>query len=83
MSFIVSKFNVIYLSNFSNSIYFSCASDNTTMQFGGLVSTSNTYDNLTSEVTINTDTMVIWTMGIEPFMGTVNNEEITSSIDNK
>ncbi|XP_019883859.1 thiamin pyrophosphokinase 1 [Camponotus floridanus] len=57
--------------------------NNTTMQFGGLVSTSNTYDNLTSEVTINTDTMVIWTMGIEPFMGTVNNEEITSSIDNK
>lgn len=53
------------------------------MQFGGLVSTSNTYDNLTSEVTINTDTMLIWTMGIEPFMGTVNDDEITSSIDNK
>ncbi|XP_011700148.1 PREDICTED: thiamin pyrophosphokinase 1 [Wasmannia auropunctata] len=36
---------------------------NTTMQFGGLVSTSNTYED--SEVTVNTDTPVIWTMGIE------------------
>ncbi|KYM98716.1 Thiamin pyrophosphokinase 1 [Cyphomyrmex costatus] len=34
-----------------------------TMQFGGLISTSNTYEN--SKVTVNTDTPVIWTMGIE------------------
>lgn len=80
-SFIVSKFNVTYLSNFSNSICISYASDNTTMKFGDLVSTSNTYDN--SEVTVNTDTTVIWTMGIEPFMEAINNEAITPSIDNK
>lgn len=53
------------------------------MQFGGLISTSNTYDNLTSEVIINTDTMVIWTMGIEPLIKATNNEKITSSVDNK
>lgn len=70
------------MNNFSNSICFSYALDNTTLQFGGLVSTSNTYDNLTSEVTINTDTIVLWTMGIEPLMEAVNNEE-TLSIDNK
>ncbi|KAM0729600.1 Thiamine pyrophosphokinase 1 [Formica fusca] len=55
--------------------------NNTTMKFGDLVSTSNTYDN--SEVTVNTDTTVIWTMGIEPFMEAINNEAITPSIDNK
>lgn len=42
------------------------------MQFGGLVSTSNTYAN--SEVTVNTDTSVIWTMGIEPLTEAINNE---------
>ncbi|KAL6262291.1 hypothetical protein P5V15_007385 [Pogonomyrmex californicus] len=45
---------------------------NTTMQFGGLVSTSNTYED--SEVIVNTDTSVIWTMGIEPFRESINNE---------
>ncbi|KAG5348443.1 TPK1 pyrophosphokinase, partial [Acromyrmex charruanus] len=40
----------------------------TTMQFGGLISTSNTYVN--SKVTVDTDTPVIWTMGIE-FLGRV------------
>jgi len=38
------------------------------MQFGGLISTSNTYED--SKVTVNTDTPVIWTMGIE-FLGRV------------
>lgn len=37
--------------------------NNTTMQFGGLISTSNTYEDC--EVTVNTDTSVIWTMGID------------------
>lgn len=40
----------------------------TTMQFGGLISTSNTY--VDSKVTVDTDTPVIWTMGIE-FLGRV------------
>ncbi|XP_029162446.1 thiamin pyrophosphokinase 1 [Nylanderia fulva] len=46
--------------------------NNTTMEFGGLVSTSNTYE--TSEVTINTNTSVIWTMGIEPLIEAISNE---------
>ncbi|XP_011870116.1 PREDICTED: thiamin pyrophosphokinase 1 isoform X2 [Vollenhovia emeryi] len=37
--------------------------NNTTMQYGGLISTSNTFESC--EVTVNTDTSVIWTMGIE------------------
>lgn len=44
------------------------------MQFGGLVSTSNTYDKY-PEVTINTDISLIWTMGIEPLMNTINDME--------
>ncbi|XP_014472216.1 PREDICTED: thiamin pyrophosphokinase 1 [Dinoponera quadriceps] len=43
---------------------------NASMIFGGLVSTSNTYDNC--EVTVDTDTPVTWSMGIEPFRETVN-----------
>lgn len=39
-------------------------SDRATLQFGGLISSSNTYDDC-SEVTINTDSPVVWTMGIE------------------
>lgn len=49
--------------------------DNATLQFGGLVSSSNTYDNC-SEVTINTDSPVIWTMGIEPLQKNTSNYEI-------
>ncbi|XP_071650716.1 thiamine pyrophosphokinase 1 [Temnothorax longispinosus] len=46
--------------------------NNSTMQFGGLISTSNTYEN--SEVTVNTDTSVIWTMGIESLKDNANDE---------
>ncbi|XP_076220934.1 thiamine pyrophosphokinase 1 isoform X2 [Nomia melanderi] len=46
---------------------------NTTMQFGDLVSTSNTYDNC-SEVTVNTDSILMWTMGIEPLVKKTKNE---------
>lgn len=46
--------------------------DNTTMQFGGLISTSNTYKD--SKVTVNTDTSVIWTMGIEFLKNNVHDE---------
>ncbi|CAL7935728.1 unnamed protein product [Xylocopa violacea] len=49
--------------------------DNATLQFGGLISSSNTYDNC-PEVTVNTDSPVVWTMGIEPFQKSVNNYEI-------
>ncbi|XP_076682552.1 thiamine pyrophosphokinase 1 isoform X1 [Andrena cerasifolii] len=52
--------------------------NNATMQFGGLISSSNTYDNC-SEVTVSTDSPVIWTMGIEPVIESMNNYEIQSS----
>ncbi|KAL6443866.1 hypothetical protein ACFW04_001718 [Cataglyphis niger] len=55
--------------------------NNITMKFGDLVSTSNTYNN--SEVTVDTDTTVIWTMGIESFIEAINNEAVTPSINNK
>lgn len=45
--------------------------DNGFMQFGGLVSTSNTYDKC-PEVTVNADVSLIWTMGIEPLMNSEN-----------
>ncbi|XP_012230818.2 thiamine pyrophosphokinase 1 isoform X2 [Linepithema humile] len=46
--------------------------NDTTMHFGGLVSTSNTYNK--TEVTVNTDTSIIWTMGIELLREAINNE---------
>ncbi|KAK2583349.1 hypothetical protein KPH14_009347 [Odynerus spinipes] len=54
--------------------------DNASMQFGGLVSTSNTYDKC-PEVTVNTDVSLIWTMGIELLMNTVNNVGNSSTHD--
>lgn len=63
---------MLHLSNLSDSICFSYALGNTTMQFGGLISTSNTYEN--SKVTVNTDTSVIWTMGIESLRESINDE---------
>ncbi|XP_076246261.1 thiamine pyrophosphokinase 1-like isoform X2 [Calliopsis andreniformis] len=48
---------------------------NSTLQFGGLISSSNTYDNC-SEVTVNTDSPVIWTMGIEPLEESMNSHNI-------
>ncbi|XP_076292019.1 thiamine pyrophosphokinase 1-like [Lasioglossum baleicum] len=45
--------------------------NNTPLQFGGVVSSSNTYDNC-SKVTIDTDSLVVWTMGIEPLKENVN-----------
>ncbi len=36
------------------------------MQFGGLISTSNSYAEGAKEVTIQTDQPLVWTMGIRP-----------------
>ncbi|XP_076171985.1 thiamine pyrophosphokinase 1-like isoform X1 [Ptiloglossa arizonensis] len=52
--------------------------NNATMQFGGLVSSSNTYDN-SCKVTVSTDSPVVWTMGIEPLIESMNNYEILTS----
>lgn len=49
--------------------------DNTTIQMGGLISSSNTYDNC-SEVTVSTDSPVVWTMGIEPLDESTNGYEL-------
>lgn len=38
------------------------------MKFGGLISTSNSYSDQ-SEVSINTDDQILWTMGIEAITG--------------
>ncbi|XP_076623069.1 thiamine pyrophosphokinase 1-like [Colletes latitarsis] len=54
--------------------------NNATMQFGGLVSSSNTYSS--SEITINTDSPVLWTMSIKPLKESMNNyEELTVNSD--
>lgn len=44
------------------------------MHFGGLVSTSNSYNSI--EVTVNTDTAIIWTMGTELLQEIINGETI-------
>lgn len=41
--------------------------DNTTLEVGSLVSSSNTYSD-ESYVTVNTDTPIIWSMGIKPLL---------------
>lgn len=38
------------------------------MGFGGMVSTSNTYKKDCTEVTIDVNDVLVWTMGIEPLV---------------
>ncbi|XP_063991301.1 thiamin pyrophosphokinase 1 isoform X2 [Diachasmimorpha longicaudata] len=44
---------------------------NQPLAFAGMVSTSNTYDG-SAEVTITTDSNIVWTMGIEPLLDMTN-----------
>lgn len=46
--------------------------DNSELEFGGMVSTSNTYDG-SPEVIVTTDTKIIWSMGIEALVDSLNN----------
>lgn len=47
--------------------------NHSTLQYGGIISSSNTYAD-DSEVTVNTDSPVIWTMGIEALQESMNPE---------
>lgn len=56
--------------------------DNGSMEFGGLVSTSNIYGD-SPEITIYTDTTIIWSMGVEPLVECLHNyTELENSFEN-
>ena len=61
------KYTIINDTNFSTGVA-KLFADNLKMEFGGLISTSNTYDDQCTEVTIKVDDKVVWTMGIEPLL---------------
>jgi thiamine pyrophosphokinase len=42
--------------------------DQSKLEFGGLVSSSNTYDDVSAKVTVCTDNMLVWSMGIETLL---------------
>ncbi|RZC33852.1 thiamine pyrophosphokinase 1, partial [Asbolus verrucosus] len=44
--------------------------DKSKMEFGDLVSTSNTYDDVSSAITVHTDKTIVWSMGIKSLLTT-------------